>query len=96
MSFTKIRLDESRGQLLAAAGVALGVYIEQEKSKGDGWRDESLSLLYKHLFNEVDDEVRIGIKTCNTSSLVRDAADAAVLSLMILARALEQSGETSK
>lgn len=96
MAFDRGRMDESRGQLLAAAGVALGVYIEQEKIKGDGWRGERLGGLYGHLEHEVTEEIRINVKENDLTLLVHNAADAAVLSLMILARALEMSGEARK
>lgn len=93
MAFKTTRLDESRAMLLAAAGFTLGIVTEQEASKLDGWRDVELGRLFDHLRHEVNDEIRGNITRNELTYLIHNAADAAALSLMILARALEMSAE---
>lgn len=91
MAFKTQRLDESRAMLLASAGFALGVVTEQEATKLDEWRDVELGQLYEHLRHEVAEEIRGNIRRNELTYLIHNAADAAALSLMILARALEMS-----
>lgn len=96
MAFNTVRLDGSRAMLLAAAGFTLGVVTEQEAKKGDEWRDIELGQLFDHLRHEVNDEIRGNITRNELTYLIHNAADAAALSLMILARALEMSQEKSQ
>ena len=96
MSFKLTRIDESRALMMAAASFALGVYVEQEAKKVDSWRDIDLGNLYEHLRHEILDEIRPNIKRGEMTYLIHNAADAAALSLMILARAIELNEKASR
>jgi hypothetical protein len=92
MSFETDREDESRNLLIAAFWFALGTYVEQEAKKNDQWRDQNVGQLYAHLAHEVD-EIKTNIQRGQGRYLIHNAADAVGLSLMLLAKALEQGSK---
>ena len=51
----KTRIDESREALFKAFLFALGSYTEQEATKNDQWRDQSIGQLYDHLKHELEE-----------------------------------------
>jgi len=84
------RLDESREILMRAFVFALGSYVEQEAKKGDNWREREIGELYNHLAHEVE-EIRRNLRRSEVTYLVHNAADAVMLSCMLLVKALDHS-----
>lgn len=90
MAFAETRLTESGRLLKDAFLFALATYTEQESTKADYWRDVDLGALYAHLHHEVDLELKGNIKRQELDFLLHNAADAASLAIMLLARVMER------
>ena len=88
MAFKHTRITESRNKLKEAFLVAMGSYIEQEATKDDLWRDQSIGQLYAHLSHEIE-EIRRNIGRDELDYLAHNAIDAVLLSTMLLAITLE-------
>jgi len=88
----KCRMDESRAQLVKAFYFALGSYAEQEATKEDTWRDQSIGQLYAHLKHEVE-EIRTNLHRNDLLTyLQHNCIDAVTLSLILLVKVMEMSG----
>jgi len=94
MSLKEERPDKSRKKLAQAFQFALGTYTDQEGNRhypeGDEWRDRSIGELYSHLKHEVE-EIKRNINRKEKGYLLHNSADAVGLSLMLLAKVMEES-----
>lgn len=72
--------------LYGAMMVAFGSYVEQEGKKGDQWRDESYTDLYKHLDHEIEELKRSEGRTVR----LHNAIDACCLSAMLAVKIEER------
>lgn len=81
-------MDESRAMLSHAMAFGLGGYMEQEATKEDQWRDQSIGQLYAHLNHELG-EIQSNIKRGEMTWLIHNASDAVGLSAILLAKVLE-------
>lgn len=79
-----LRLAKTTIDFHTAFYFALGIYTEREKTLGDSWADLTITVLYRRLEAKLE-EIQ-GYVTTNLTSLVHTAADALVLSLILLAR----------
>ena len=91
MTLTPRRMDESRARVSQAMFFALGGYMEQEATKEDQWRDQSIGQLYAHLKHELE-EIQSNLRQSDMTWLVHNASDAAGLSAIFLAKVLEAAG----
>jgi len=83
--------DESREKLTQAFYFALGSYMEQEATKTDQWRGESIGQLYAHLLHEVQVEIKRNLKNNDLTYLLHNAVDAVSLSVILLAKVMEMA-----
>jgi len=87
----RTRIDESRQILVEAFYLALGSYVEQEATKEDRWRDESIGELYGHLKHELD-EIKVNLTQPgkdHQTYLLHNCIDAVMLSTIFLAKIME-------
>lgn len=85
----KTRTDESRQKLVEAFYFALGSYTEQEATKEDTWRDQSIGQLYAHLFHELG-EIRTNLKRNDKLQfLLHNCVDAVSLSTILLSKVMD-------
>jgi hypothetical protein len=94
MALKARRMDESRAKLARAFAFALGGYMEQEATKEDQWRDQSIGQLYAHLRHELD-EIQSNLRQSDMTWLVHNASDAVGLATIFLAKVLEAAGVES-
>jgi len=84
------RIDESRERLVKAFYFALGSYTEQEAKKLDSWREQNIGQLYAHLKHELE-EIQRSMKMQNRTYLIHNCIDAVSLSVILLAKVMEDS-----
>lgn len=88
--FNDVRKAESRRLLQRELDCAFGVYIADEPTKGDVWRNQSIWDLFKHLEHEVDEIHR----SKNTERKYHNALDACGLAALLAARVRELEKES--
>ena len=82
------RLEESRRLLKRVFEMAYEVYLEEERDKGDSWRDKSVSELYEHLKSEISEIM----KDDDPNEMLHDCLDACALSALLAAKIIIETG----
>lgn len=83
----RTRIDESRERLLRAFDFAMGVYNQQESTKGDQWRDKKFWDHLQHIRHEIEEIHR----SKNQTIRLHNCADLASLALILLAHEMNNA-----
>ena len=78
------RMTESRWLLKEGMAIAFGVYVENEATKKDTWRDQSWGELYAHAKHEMEE-----IRRSNSPTMqLHNACDLLMLAAMLVRKAM--------